>query len=672
MIFYKAEFELLTGGTEPERSERTERATAMQSKVEMFFVEHERSCHIAISNIMYRKKKALLCVASRKNVLSTDVVKEFAKSVELEVGKIEIQEITLEVYCKMLQIANRNDYIDDDDDICEKLGIADLNRNYGRRELRFSESILFDINTKRELLRKAKGLLCDSSLSTEIERIYVKTQQTSAIGHPVHYMIGSDDRDARNQILQILLTSLYQNGRIQSRRYAEINFDGNDYLPEDAVKALYKSCAGGCIVVSFSEEDTVDSEHARTGADVISGLCNIMRENRNKVLTIFCLQRKAEKVKHVFLEHLGAVTIVPITQETVFDSRAKEYLSLLAKEHGVSADRVLYKKVNNGKGYTAADLNLVFDEWYDKRLKSELYTQYAGLETANKQVAAEKPKGSAIEELGRMIGLCDAKKVINQALDFYKAQKLFQSKGFSAERPAMHMIFTGNPGTAKTTVARLFAQIMKDNDLLSVGDLYEVGRADLVGKYVGWTAPTVRAKFKAAKGSVLFNDEAYSLVDDKDGLYGDEAINTIVQEMENYREDMVVIYAGYPDKMEGFLQKNPGLRSRIAFHVPFADYNADELCQITALIADNKKLKLGDGVNDKLLPIYESAMASDDFGNGRYARNLFEKAVMKQASRLVTMDVDKVTDKDIEQLLPEDFEAPSVKSGEKRKIGFNQ
>ena len=169
---------------------------------------------------------------------------------------------------------------------------------------------------------------------------------------------------------------------------------------------------------------------------------------------------------------------------------------------------------------------------------------------------------------------------------------------------------------------------------------------------------------------MLFIDEAYSLVDDRDGLYGDEAINTIVQEMENNREDMVVIFAGYPDKMEGFLNKNPGLRSRIAFHVPFADYSADELCQITELLAEKKKLRLGSGVRDRLLPIYETGMKADDFGNGRFARNMLEKAVMSQASRLVAMDIDSVTGSDIELLLPDDFEAPSERPKAKPTIGF--
>ena len=112
-----------------------------------------------------------------------------------------------------------------------------------------------------------------------------------------------------------------------------------------------------------------------------------------------------------------------------------------------------------------------------------------------------------------------------------------------------------------------------------------------MGKYVGWTAPTIQKKFKEAQGSVLFIDEAYSLVDDRNGSFGDEAINTIVQEMENHRDDVVVIFAGYPDKMEDFLQKNPGLRSRIAYHVPFDDYDTESLCEIAKLIAKQKGLK---------------------------------------------------------------------------------
>ena len=153
-------------------------------------------------------------------------------------------------------------------------------------------------------------------------------------------------------------------------------------------------------------------------------------------------------------------------------------------------------------------------------------------------------------------------------------------------------------------------------------------------------------------------------------MYGDEAINTIVQEMENHRDDMVVIFAGYPDKMEGFINKNPGLRSRIAFHVPFVDYDTDSLCKITSLIAKDKGLKLTDAAMEKLSVLFDVAKNQADFGNGRYARNIIEKAKMAQASRLVKMDYESVTEEDLAMILPEDIEAP-VSAKTVKKFGFS-
>jgi SpoVK/Ycf46/Vps4 family AAA+-type ATPase len=213
---------------------------------------------------------------------------------------------------------------------------------------------------------------------------------------------------------------------------------------------------------------------------------------------------------------------------------------------------------------------------------------------------------------------------------------------------------------------------MKDNGLLSKGDLYEVGRADLVGQYVGHTAPLVKKRFKEAEGSVLFIDEAYSLVDDRDGMYGDEAISTIVQEMENNRDNMVVIFAGYPDKMEKFMKTNPGLRSRIAFHVHFPDYATDDLCRIAELIAKDDGLYLAPEARAKLTGIFDSARKTDDFGNGRYVRNLIENAHMEQCNRLAGMNVSDVTDDDIKMLAPEDIVAPNISpyDGNAHRFGF--
>lgn len=245
-------------------------------------------------------------------------------------------------------------------------------------------------------------------------------------------------------------------------------------------------------------------------------------------------------------------------------------------------------------------------------------------------------------------------------------------KGIKADRPSMHMVFTGNPGTAKTTVARLFAQIMKDNGLLTKGDLYEVGRADIVGQFVGQTAPLVKKHFNMAKGSVLFIDEAYSLVDDRNGLYGDEAINTIVQEMENNRSDLVVIFAGYPDKMEEFLNKNPGLRSRIAFHVNFDDYSTDELIDIADLMIKKTGFKFTGEAHKKLGEVFDAARKKQDFGNGRYVRNLIELSSLKQASRLAKSDIDHLTDDEMRTITVADIAVPllSRDDGKMAAIGF--
>ena len=255
-----------------------------------------------------------------------------------------------------------------------------------------------------------------------------------------------------------------------------------------------------------------------------------------------------------------------------------------------------------------------------------------------------------------MIGLTQAKKVIDGAINYFRLQQEYKLRGIEFNRPAMHMCFTGSPGTAKTTVARLVAEILKDNGVLSEGKLVEVGRSELVGKFVGHTAPQVKEMFDRAKGSVLFIDEAYALVEDKKGLYGTEAINTIVQEMENRREDTIVILAGYPQEMKSLLEWNPGMKSRIAFHVSFDDYTENELLDITKLLAKDRGMKIDRSAEEKLLSIYAEARKDKAFGNGRFARNLLEKAKFNQANRFMAKDLQFVSDDEICTLVADDFE----------------
>ena len=644
-------------------------ALSLQETFEIFYQSQQRKIFIFVVGM--KGKKILLGAISREKNLLYDILPELYDEIEIKVVSQKIRETTLKAIVSLLITSDRNNFIVDVDDILEMFLLIELINRY-RRNIRYREYILNGDRNKAELLEESKKMLCEETLYPEINRIFEGAVSDDIMGHPVHYIIQTEDANIRENIIEILLAALYKNNRIQSRRYCFINFEDRDNPPDQYFDYLYQSCEGGAIVVTYSSGDENYDSYTRVGVDVISRLCEVMLKYKNRVLTIFSFSKHCKKIKETFFGHLESTTIVEINEEMVFGDRAKNYLFQLAKNHGVHPDKNLYSYVlKKDVGYLAVDLNKEFDLWYGEKLKTTVYPQYNHIEVANNIVATAKPKGDAYLELKKMIGLSEAKKVIGQAIDYFKAQKLFKSKGMVQEYPAIHMVFTGTPGTAKTTVARLFASIMKDNGCLSKGDLYEVGRSDLVGKYVGWTAQIVREKFKVAKGSVLFIDEAYSLVDDKEGLYGDEAINTIVQEMENRREDMIVIFAGYPDQMAKFLKTNPGLPSRIAFHVSFCDYSSQELYDIAELIAGDKKLIFSKEVKEKLISMFNIARQNKDFGNGRFVRNLVESARMKQASRLLREDINSLTKEDISILLPEDFESPKLSFRQvKQRIGF--
>ena len=232
------------------------------------------------------------------------------------------------------------------------------------------------------------------------------------------------------------------------------------------------------------------------------------------------------------------------------------------------------------------------------------------------------------------------------------------------------MVFTGNPGTAKTTVARLFAEILKDEKVLPTGTFVEVGRADLVGDHVGATAPLVKRKFREAQGGVLFIDEAYSLCDSYENGFGDEAINTLVQEMENHSDDVIVIFAGYTDPMHRFLDRNPGMLSRIAFQVGFEDYTTDELCDITKLMVSEKQITFTDAAMNKLRQNYDIVRGENDYGNGRFVRKMLEEAEMNLAERVLQYKESEITKELITTI--EECDIPNLSSRKRaiKRIGF--
>lgn len=478
--------------------------------------------------------------------------------------------------------------------------------------------------------------------------------------------------ETREGLSRSLISALYDNGRIFNKRYTYVDFYENDSFNDSALEALYRSCGGGAIIIRYHSDDESNDRFARNNRNSIERICETAKTFCQSVLTVFWTNLDSVKTRDSFLANLTSVPIVEITEDMANAERAEIYLSERAKDNKIDADDKLFNNIKDGKSFHITELNRWFDEWYTEKLHTVVYAQYKDVKTVKSEIVKAAPKGNAAVELHEMIGLDNAKEVIENAVSFFKMQKLYAEKGIKADRPSMHMVFTGNPGTAKTTVARLFAQIMKDNGLLTKGDLYEVGRADIVGQFVGQTAPLVKKHFNMAKGSVLFIDEAYSLVDDRNGLYGDEAINTIVQEMENNRSDLVVIFAGYPDKMEEFLNKNPGLRSRIAFHVNFDDYSTDELIDIADLMIKKTGFKFTGEAHKKLGEVFDAARKKQDFGNGRYVRNLIELSSLKQASRLAKSDIDHLTDDEMRTITVADIAAPllSRDDGKMAAIGF--
>ena len=256
-------------------------------------------------------------------------------------------------------------------------------------------------------------------------------------------------------------------------------------------------------------------------------------------------------------------------------------------------------------------------------------------------------------ELDSLVGLGAVKEYVFGLADNLQVQQRRAAAGFKTASLSMHMIFTGNPGTGKTTIARLVAKYLKAIGALKGGQLVEVTRADLVGRYTGHTAPLTNSVIESALGGVLFIDEAYSLYRGEQDSFGLEAIDTLVKGMEDHRDELVVVLAGYTREMEVFLTANSGLASRFPNKIEFPDYTADELLDITNVLAKGKGYRLAEGCTFPLLGYYKRRQALDSrtAGNGRLARNTLEKAIFHQSRRLVAEP-----DAELDLILPGDLE----------------
>ena len=258
-----------------------------------------------------------------------------------------------------------------------------------------------------------------------------------------------------------------------------------------------------------------------------------------------------------------------------------------------------------------------------------------------------------MEEINQIIGLKEVKDYILSLKDHYEIMERRKQNGYKTTNLSKHMIFTGNPGTGKTTMARLLARYLKAIGILESGQLIEVSRGDLVGRYVGHTAPLTKQVIQSALGGVLFIDEAYSLYRGKDDHFGLEAIDTLVKCMEDYRDQLIVVLAGYTKEMSEFLEANSGLKSRFPNIIEFPDYSSQELLDISLSLIKQKEYRLNDECKQPLLDYFERKQHEEGqrSGNGRLARNKIEQAILNQSKRLIVE-----TNAPMDELLLKDFD----------------
>ena len=335
------------------------------------------------------------------------------------------------------------------------------------------------------------------------------------------------------------------------------------------------------------------------------------------------------------------------------DPSINEYLrSIYEPNDGIDSISPSVKKIYN----EMVDIALKHDECQQVRISYEDTIKATFNEISLDLDIIDDAKAEREEiqkELDEIVGLEDVKNYLLSLENLIKINQIRKQKGLKTNEISKHMIFTGNPGTGKTTIARLVSRMMKAVGILKQGQLVEVTRADLVGKYVGHTAPLTMSVIQSALGGVLFIDEAYSLYRGKDDSFGLEAIDTLVKAMEDHRDDLIVILAGYTKEMKDFLEANSGLKSRFANIIEFSDYTGEELVKIAQIQARSKGYKIDEQALVNLELYFNTVQANNaaEAGNGRLARNVIEDAILKQSRR-----VSAEPDADLELLKDEDFD----------------
>lgn len=433
----------------------------------------------------------------------------------------------------------------------------------------------------------------------------------------------------------------------------------------------------------FKDEDSVDAFIENTVDMYFENLTESMRNEvidniKDKIHTRIKSGIKDNSAFH-FLSSVPMFTyfICTLATDILNEEYNEEEDNKFDKEMSNSIKKAMEAEAKRKLNNKARD---IMEKTYSDDQSDDYESDFSDFYTDDRSETKYKKKtdsnGTDVNSLDEMIGLTTVKQQIKDFASFMTLNELKKKRELEVVSLSRHMIFTGNPGTAKTTVAMLLAHILYENHTIARDNVVIVGRDQLVGKYVGWTAKNVEKYISEAKGGILFVDEAYSLVDNVgSNSYGKEAIDTFVRYMDDkqIRDTTIIIFAGYKKEMLEFCESNPGMRSRIGFIIDFPDYTTDELIDIAKLQAKNKGLILSNGFLDEFRKTIEVYKKEKSFGNGRFVRSILEKSMMKQARRLVDKygdRLDSISDNILLTLRKEDFSEFGIKKTDTKKIGF--
>lgn len=503
-----------------------------------------------------------------------------------------------------------------------------------------------------DIPKSFRDISFSESLKEELDRVHSDAND-SFRGHPVHYKITSDHYDRALKVAKELSYQFYIQNRIINPYLMTVSFDPDRLFVRSYTFDFIEIAQGGVCLINLSDSVFEDVYQAQ-----LEGIVRLLAENiekyRHKILFMIYSQSAEDRAVLLLEQNLSQIAFVSIKESRLSRKKAQTLLTEKLEEVNLLSEEKNCV-LPQGANFSIKEVEEIFNSWYDLYIRKHLFPSYKEIKPFQSKDIV-KSDDSAYKQLQDMIGLNEIKEYVDEYINFRKSSYLFKQHHIDLPSLSAHMVFTGAPGTAKTTVARLIGRILKENGLLKVGEFHEVGRADIIERYVGWTAKNVKNIFKRAQGSVLFIDEAYSIFDNYNNTnFSEEAIATMVAEMENMREDVLVIFAGYPKEMQMFLDSNPGLASRIGFTIDFKNYSNDELYQIAQKIAHDYGFKLSKDASTKLKDHIFHISRQANFGNGRAMRNLIEKAIRHHGAVLFDQGEQSIDESTIRTLNADDF-----------------